>query len=182
MSNTYDYRGLTIYKRSVWDNIHGDNVPGEPSKLPRDTESLFVHYSAFGGMDVETFKEQIAVMRAIRRQHVNVNGWSDIGYSWVLFQPYGTLRRARLFKARGMDRIPASQYGCNSNKATGRPNPSVCVVSLYEPIKAATLKQLRDLYRVLPVENVRGHRDCGNATACPGNALYAKLPRIREAK
>lgn len=181
MSNTYDYNGVTIYGREVWDNIHGDSVPGVPTKAPNKDNALFLHYSAFGGMDVETLKEQIAVMRAIRHHHVEVNGWADIGYSWVLFQPYGTLRRARLFKGRGMNRVPASQYGCNQG-TNGRPNPSVCVVALNEPVKAATLKQIRDLYRALPVGDVKGHRDCGNTTACPGNALYAKLPVIRQAK
>lgn len=181
MAESYKYNGVKIYARSVWDNVHGDISPASRGVAPKSTEDLYIHYSAFGGMDVESLKEQIAVMRAIRHHHVNVNKWSDLAYSWVLFQPYGTLYRARLFKGRGINRIPASQYGCNVSDF-GRINPSVCVVSQGEPVKGATLKLLRDLYRALPVGNVLGHKDCGGGTACPGTALYAKLPRIREVK
>jgi hypothetical protein len=31
----------------------------------------------------------------------------------------------------------------------------------------------------IPVEEIRGHRDFYN-TECPGDALYAKLPRLRD--
>jgi hypothetical protein len=169
--------GLTVYSRKVW-------VPdGEPlrSQAARQTvqpgSSLYVHYSAFAGMEVDSLKEQIAVMRAMYHYHVKVKKWDDLAYNFVVFQPYGSLRLARVFVGRGSKRIPAAQEGDNTG------NLAVCVVSLNEAIKKSTVSRISSIYRRVPCTKVKGHKQApGASTACPGVRLMAELPKIREAK
>jgi hypothetical protein len=169
------WEGLTYYDRSVWLPPGVAESPGGTKQTVKPGSTLFVHYSAFGGMNVDTLAEMVNTMRAIRHHHVNVNGWADIGYSWVVFQPYGSIKLARVFRGRGNRRIPASQEGHNTG------NLSVCVVTLDEQIKESTVSRIKSIYKRVPCTNVRGHRDV-NQTACPGNKLYGRLPEIRAAK
>ena len=134
---------------------------------------LYVHYSTTPGKPLDTWAKQTAALRAIRDYHVDVNGWQDVGYSFLVTQPSGKVRQARVWRGRGRGRVPASQYGHNSG------NVSVCVITDgKEAISPDTIEAIGWLARRLKVRDVQGHRDV-NATACPGDRLYDTLPRIR---
>jgi hypothetical protein len=168
-----------VFGREVWLPAGAPLHPQTAHQKLKKDSTMFVHYSAFAGMSTDTKREQIAVMRAIYHDHTTnpAKEWDDIAYNFVVFQPYGPLNRARIFVGRGWTHVPASQQGCNSG------NWSVCVVSLHEPIKGATLYALRWLYAKSPSTHVLGHKQCpGSATSCPGTPLMEKIPRIREAK
>lgn len=128
-------------------------------------------------MAIDTFAEQCAVVRAIERQHRG-QGWDAIGYNFVIFQPYGRLRRARVFEGRGWDRLPAAQKGRNTGTL------AVCVVGNLnnERPRLSTLWRLVGIGRRAykrGVRHLRGHRDFGG-TQCPGDNLYPKLGWIRK--
>ena len=53
-------------------------------------------------------------MRAIQGFHMDVRGYSDIGYAYVVFQPYGELERARVLLGRLLRWVPAAQAGHNT--------------------------------------------------------------------
>lgn len=164
--------GVRVYGREIW-LPEGVATESRASKDPIEKRDFFVHYSAFGGMDVDTFDEQIATMRAIYRDHTTnpAKLWDDIGYSWIVMQPWGGARRAAVFEGRGWDRIPAAQYGYNSGSI------AVCVVTLYEEILPATVVALNKLFHESKCERVRGHREVGN-TGCPGDKLMSLLDEI----
>lgn len=164
--------GTSIRGREIW-------LPaGVPVTSPASLDSapkkeFFLHYSAFAGMNVDTKAEQIATMRAIRHQHVNVNGWDDIGYSFVVFQPYGAIRRPKVYEGRGWKRLPAAQGGHNTGTI------AVCVVALTEDIKPRTVKILASLFEDSPCSVVRGHREV-TATGCPGDKLFALRSEVQK--
>lgn len=134
---------------------------------------LFVHYSDFAGEPLRTLASQRAAIRSMRDYHVKANGWDDIGYSFVIAQPWHRRGAARCWVARGADRVPASQQGYN------RGNVSVCVLAgPGEFAMARTAGRIADLARHVNARKVLGHRDV-NSTDCPGDALYARLPEIR---
>lgn len=169
------WKGMRLFTREEWK---------APTKKTRATEhktekgsTLFVHYSAFGGKTVDSLEEQAAVMRSMYNYHTKNNGWVDIGYNFVVFQPQGKIsnQTARVFEGRGIDRIPAAQEGANTG------NIAVCVVCLTEDIEQATIDKIKLLYKRLPCTKVKGHRDV-NDTGCPGDKLYKRLPEIRKAK
>lgn len=146
--------------------------PGGDRQHPQ-APILFVHYSDSPGRPLDTWAEQRNAVRAIRDFHVNERGWADIGYSYVLTQPWGG-GPVRVWTGRGRHRIPAAQVGANYG------NLAVCVVSKAgEPVLPGTAEAIARLARRVKARKIMGHRDV-NETDCPGDALYAQLPRIRK--
>jgi hypothetical protein len=168
---------VRIYERDYW--LPDGASRRSPATVDRsDKTELFIHYSAFAGMETDTIKECVAVMRAIRHQHVNVNGWADIGYHLVFFQARGKLTRTHMFEGRPLNRIPAAQENHNTGTI------AFCVVTLDERIKDATVGRLKWAYKTLTPDTcrtVRPHSDVV-ATRCPGPKLKARLLEIAAAK
>jgi hypothetical protein len=145
---------------------------------PQDAPiEAFIHYSYdFSVGRFDTLAEQEAKMREIQRYHMDNNGWSDIGYAFVVFQPYGTLRRARAFQGRPTKYVPAAQANHNT-----RTLPICVVAGPDNEIKRNTRYVIEQLINRYPsVKVVGGHRDVV-ATSCPGDKLYAQIPTIARA-
>ncbi len=161
----------------------------------------FVHHTA--SSNDYTPEQAAAMVRGIYAYHVKSNGWSDIGYNYLVDR-YG---RAYEGRAGGLDRYVVGAH-------TGGFNASSFAVSLLgdfttlppsEDTLAMTAKLLawklgsafRDPRATAVLTSagggtskypagtkatfdvVSGHRDAGN-TSCPGNTTYARLPDIRD--
>jgi N-acetylmuramoyl-L-alanine amidase len=166
----YDWDGLTVYSRKDWG-------VGE-SQASKDSEpktQFVIHHSAFRGLSIDTLAEQKACMKAMYDYHTKEHGWSDIGYSYVLFQPTKAGAAGRIFAGRGRHAVPAAQLGHNPGTI------AVCVVQLDEAIKDGTVNRLKSIYKRSTCTKVKGHRDFGG-TDCPGDTLYAVIPRVAKAK
>lgn len=130
-----------------------------------------------------------SIIRGIYAYHVKSRGWQDIGYNFLVDR-FGRIWEGR---AGGIDKpvTGAHTYGHNDD-AFG-----VSVIGTYTSAKppAAVLDAFAQMYAykfslhgVDPQSKVNldgtttnaisGHRDT-YATACPGDALYAKLAQIR---
>lgn len=137
--------------------------------------NFVVHFSDGQGRKRRTFKQMATVVKGIYDYHTRGQGWDDIGYSFIVFQPWWR-RKAVIFRGRGWLRIPAANQGHNSGSI------AVCVIARPgEPALGRTVTALKQLYRQSPCTVVKGHRDYNN-TDCPGDALYATLAEIRRAK
>ena len=153
-----------------------------------EVEHLIVHHSA--GSNTAT--DYTAVVRNIYLYHTRTNGWSDIGYNYLI-APDGTLFTGRDPGAGEQDNVRGAHF-CGKNSQT----MGVCLLgdfSATEPAQAA-LQRLEHLLSwkaekegldplavsehpasaVLPV--IAGHRN-GCATQCPGEHVYEKLPALR---
>ena len=145
---------------------------------------LIVHHSA----GTNTASDWAAVVRSIWDFHVNGNGWSDIGYNWLI-DPNGVV-----YEGRGNDILGAHFCGTNGGTA------GTCVMGNFTDIQPTTdaINALIELYTwkscdkgFSPVgtafhpssgftlNRISGHRD-GCATACPGDSFYPLLPEIRQ--
>jgi hypothetical protein len=134
---------------------------------------LFVHYSDTPGRALTTKRKQISAIRSIYAFHTGTRGWYDIGYSYLVAQPWGIYPYARLWRGRGKGAVPASQEGHNEG------NLSVCVLANgTEPIKDDTVRAIAKLAREVNAKAIRPH-SAVNSTDCPGNALRRVLPAIR---
>jgi hypothetical protein len=162
---------------------------------PRDRLSkrtLVIHHSAAFGLPIDRKAEQRATMRAWQVFHMDVNGWTDIGYLAGVFQPNGRLRRSRAYVGRhdnqGAKFIgnfnPAAQLNHNAGTI------AVVVAGNFESerLRRGTRSKLvriaRECKRRFGVTHLAGHRDFARkfndttATACPGDNLYAALDGI----
>ncbi len=165
-----------------------------------EVRAAYVHHTV--NPNDYTREEAPAVVLAICRYHRNSNGWSDVGYNFLVDR-FGTIYEGR---AGGIDQpvIGAQAQGYNA-QSTGIANlgtftsveqtpealnAMAALIRWKLPIEGAPTAGTTTMSsaggstnrfpagRQVRVQRVIGHRDTG-ATACPGNALYAQLPDLR---
>ena len=73
---------MTLHPRSDWTSVPAANAhPFEPSQV----KGLCVHWNG-PPVPRSAFTDPRAYLRALRRFHVNTNGWSDIAYNFAVDQ------------------------------------------------------------------------------------------------
>lgn len=146
-----------------------------------------VHHSA--GSNSSTNYTQ--VVRDIYLYHTQVNGWSDIGYNYLISQD-GTIYAGRDPAGGSQDNVRGAHF-CGGNSGT----LGVCLLGNYETATptSPTWTSLEQLltYQLLDQEHspfdkfshslgqlaaVVGHRD-GCSTLCPGENVYRQLEQLR---
>lgn len=163
---------MRVYSRSRWNARAGKPMQQQFAAV----REFFLHHSASPGKGIDHFVEQCQTMRDMQAFHMDGRGWSDIAYHYVVFQPYGRLKSARIFEGRSRTFVPAAQLNHNVNTL------AVCVVSRSgEPIKGSTKRALKQLYKASSATSVHGHFEVFQ-TECPGPELKAFLPELRKAK
>lgn len=150
---------------------------------------LIVHHSA----GVNTSTDWGAVVLSIWNAHVNTNGYSDIGYNWLI-DPNGVIYEGR-YKS-SIENTTGAHF-CGTNGAT----MGVCMLGNFME-QSATANAKNALVRLLSwkvcqrnidplatslhtgsnltINTISGHRQ-GCATLCPGDYLFTDLPAIRTA-
>ncbi len=147
-------------------------------------------------------EDSAALVLGICRYHRNSNGWNDIGYQFLV-DKYGQVFEGR---AGGMDQsvVGAQAQGYNT-QSTGVANLGTFSIQGQTDAGLAALARVLSwklaIHGVQPQSKVvlrsaggatnkfpagtdvtlnaiAGHRDA-DATSCPGDGLYAQLPRLR---
>ncbi|WAQ96550.1 PGRP1-like protein [Mya arenaria] len=168
------------------DGTGGSQLPGCPHIIPRaewgarppthtipqlshTPTYMFIHHGASGFCHAKD--DCIAKVQAYQNYHMDVHGWPDIGYSFVVGED------GNIYEARGWDEVGAHTYGYNSVGL------AICVIGDFThrvPNDAAlnAVKQLiqcgLDNHKLTSTYTLRGHRDMFD-TACPGDQLYALI-------
>ncbi len=152
--------------------------------LGRRPVRIVVHHTA--SPNVADFSRSAAdrLARSIQRYHMDVNRWIDSGQHFTISRG-GVILEGR---HRSLEALRAGQRHVEGAHAAGQNGVAIGIENegIYtgaEP-PAVLWGKLRALcayacarYRIRPSE-LYGHRDY-NDTACPGNRLYAMLPRLR---
>lgn len=174
--------------RTEWGCPWGQ-TSGPNTLTPTVPTHLIVHHSFSPGNDITDWA---AAVRGVWNYHVNSNGWSDIGYNWLI-DPKGVIYQGRAWVDTN-DNTQGAHF-CGYNGRT----MGVCMLGDFNSI-TPTDAALRSLVRLLAyrafrnsinprgvsfhqgssrtLNNISGHRD-GCSTDCPGNVLYAQLPTLR---
>ncbi len=148
-----------------------------------DVTHLVVHHAY--GYD---WNDGAAAVRAVQDLHQNSNGWSDIGYNYLIH------KSGVIYQGRPENTIGAHFCGYNAR------TQGICMLGTFSTQNPTTAAQT-SLKKLLAwkankeginplgssyhystggnVKNIAGHRDGGGCTACPGNSLYSLLPLIR---
>ncbi|HEX5596102.1 MAG TPA: N-acetylmuramoyl-L-alanine amidase [Micromonosporaceae bacterium] len=111
-----------------------------------------------------------AYVRQLQAQHMDGNGWSDIGYSFVV------CTHGYVYEGRGLKR----RNSANGNTTLNNQDYAVCLLVGSSGLTKPTDAQLdgaRDAIDYCRSEGpagpwLGGHRD-GYATSCPGDPVYA---------
>ncbi len=147
-------------------------------------------------------EDSAAMVLGICRYHRDTNGWNDIGYNFLVDR-YGTIFEGR-GGGIGEAVVGAQAQGFNSS-STGIASLGTFSSGGQTPAGLGALARVLGwklgVHGVPPTgkvevvsgggstnrfpagsravfERIAGHRD-GNATACPGDGLYAQLPQLR---
>jgi hypothetical protein len=163
-------------------------------------QAAFVHHTVtaneYGPQD------SAAIVLGIAKFHRDTNGWNDIGYNFLVDQ-YGQVFEGR---AGGIDQavVGAHAQGYNAQSTSVAQLGTFSAQPITPQAMSATAQLLGwklSLHGVptegtvvltsgggslnrfpagtpVIVNRICGHRD-GDATSCPGDALYAQLPELR---
>ncbi|MBD3784264.1 MAG: N-acetylmuramoyl-L-alanine amidase, partial [Micrococcales bacterium] len=175
----------TIYTRAQWGA--DESMRGRYFELGV-VKAAVVHHTA--GSNNYTAAQVPAIIRGIYRYHVTGNGWSDIGYNFLI-DKFG-----RIWEGRwgGIDRPVVGAHALGVNSQTY----GASIIGDYTstvPSSAAITAQAKlaawklGLSHVDPTATttltgygtkytINGHRDT-YSTSCPGAQVYSRLPTIR---
>ena len=179
-----------IYTRGEW----GARSPRRAWSYATPVTHLAIHHTAStADGNADTWSECAAAVRGVQNFHMNVNGWNDIGYNYLVC-PTGAIFQGREDNNHGSDVVGShDSYNSRSVGANG--------LGYYHPPynqtpPSAMLDGFADLFawiadrrgidpsgssyyaaRGITVSNVYGHRQV-YATACPGDGLQAQRAEI----
>ena len=178
-----------IYTRSEW----GAQAPSGGYAY-QTADHLGMHHSAStSDGSADTWSKCAAAVRGIQDYHMYTNGWTDIGYNYVVCQT-GHVFQGREDGNDGSDVVGAhdsANYGSVGVDGLGyfhSPYNQVPTQSMLDGF-AELFAWIADRRGIDPsgasyysgyggtVDNVYGHRDV-YATACPGDNLYTKIPDV----
>lgn len=186
------YPRPSFVSRVTWGCPYPTGNPSNPGWVPSITipTHLVVHHSA----GPNSSNDWAAIVRSYWVLHVNTNGWSDIGYNWLI-DANGVLYQGRQFHSNGSDDVLGAHFSGTNGNTMG-----VCVMGTYTST-SPTLNAFRSLVRILAykasqkniaplgssyhsnsgltLNNICGHRDGVGVTECPGTNLYNQLLPVR---
>ncbi|MBP0458149.1 N-acetylmuramoyl-L-alanine amidase [Streptomyces montanisoli] len=163
-------------------------------------EVVFVHHTD-NANDYDCKRDVPAMLRAIEEQHIDGQGWDDLGYNFLVDR-CGTIYEGR---AGGVGRPVRGAHteGFNTHSVgiaaighfeKGQPVPRAMLEAIAEiaawklppdvdPRGRVRLVSHNDASRypkgtAVEMNVISGHRDAYE-TDCPGDALYGKLPWLR---
>ncbi len=157
-------------------------------RIVHEVRNIIIHHSATSN-DLTDYTN---VIRNIYLYHTEGNGWSDIGYNYVIAQD-GSIFKGRDPGVYEQDNVMGAHF-CSANSGT----MGICILGHYMNI-APPVESINALVNLLAwkaakdtlnpygtnahilnpeLKVIAGHRD-GCSTLCPGDSLYDKLNSIR---
>jgi hypothetical protein len=181
-----------------------ESISPEAPEYNADVKAVFVHHT--DGANDYSCADSASIVRGIYTYHVQVNGWKDIGYNFLV-DKCGTIFEGR---KGGVDLpvLGAHTYGWNRESAgiavlgdyttTSATNAALTSIARlaawklgqYGADPAGTVQLTAGATQTnyfgtgftagsaYTFQRISGHRD-GYNTQCPGSSLYNQLPTIR---
>ena len=160
-----------IHSRREW-HARRPTHPYTPSR----PHYITIHHTA--GIETHSLNSTLREVRFIQDFQMNGRGWWDIGYHFLI-DSSGHIIEGR----------PENVEGSHT-EGFNKDNLGIALMGDYNPpvddhLSRAQMKALVALVRYLSYKYqispsyIKGHRDY-DQTACPGDEVYALLPRVRE--
>ncbi|MFI0481491.1 peptidoglycan recognition family protein [Actinomadura sp. 9N215] len=152
--------------------------------LDRAPDHIVVHHTASANSADRSLEHAFELSRAIQKFHMDTNGWEDAGQQLTISRGGHLMEgRNRSLAAIGAGNLVVGAQTLGHNDHTiGIENEGTYMTAeptgeLWDAL-VATCAWLCDVHGLDPHAAIVGHRDY-NSTACPGDVLYARLPRLR---
>ncbi|MBC6456452.1 N-acetylmuramoyl-L-alanine amidase [Actinomadura sp. HBU206391] len=147
-------------------------------------DRIVVHHTATPNTGDYSLAHAYRLSRAIQRFHMGGRGWSDIGEQLTISRGGHIMEgRNRSLRAILAGRHAVGAQTLNHNSHTigieneGNYMRAPVPVALWSSL-VRVCGWLCTVYGLDPYRAIVGHRDF-NATSCPGDVLYARLPELR---
>jgi hypothetical protein len=159
---------IKLVTRAQW-TARDYRMPSGATPYSGARRGVKLHYLGTAYAD-RTHDRCAAYVRLLQDQHMDGNGWSDIGYSFLV------CTHGYVYEGRGLKR----RNSANGNTTLNEQDYAVCLLvgssDLVKPTDAQ-LHGARDAIDYCRKEGpagtwLGGHRD-GYATSCPGDPIYA---------
>ncbi len=182
-----------IVTREAWGGAGCEDYSVEDPSWTNRVRSVVIHHTA--GTNSYGAGSVPGIIQAICQHHTIGNGWTDIGYNFLIDR-FGTIYEGRRSNAGGDLAVGAHAFGINSQTVgiallgdfrNGTPSSAMqnALISLLtwlseqEHINPNAVMTLRSPEGVAhTVYGITGHSDIG-VTSCPGSYCYNLLPAFR---
>jgi hypothetical protein len=159
---------MKLVTRAQW-GARDYRLPGGATLYSGSRRGVKLHYLGTAYSD-RPHMQCAAYVRQIQAQHMDGNGWSDVGYSFLV------CTHGYVYEGRGLRR----RNSANGNTTLNNQDYAVLLLVGSSGLTEPTDEQLhgaRDAIDYCRSEGpagvwLGGHRD-GYATSCPGDAVYA---------
>ncbi|MFE3049628.1 N-acetylmuramoyl-L-alanine amidase [Streptomyces albidoflavus] len=159
---------MRLVTRAQW-GARAYRTPNGATPYSRPRRGVKLHYLGTAYSD-RPHDQCAAYVRQLQAQHMDGNGWSDIGYSFAV------CTHGYVYEGRGLSR----RNSANGNTALNEQDYAVLLMVGSSGLTKPTDAQLdgaRDAIDYCRTKGgagswLGGHRD-GYATACPGDTVYA---------
>lgn len=171
-----------VFATSEW----GARAPREPILVENHPPTyIVVHHTAVQDPeDDQSLEHAFAMSRAIQRHHMDTRGWIDTGQQFTISTGgHITEGRHRSLEIldEGVRHVQGAHVRNHNSSVIGIENEGLYTTQdVPEPLWDSLVDLVTYMaaqYDIHP-EWIRGHRDF-NATQCPGDVLYARLPELR---
>ncbi|KAK7871824.1 hypothetical protein R5R35_006424 [Gryllus longicercus] len=152
-----------IISRSGW-GARNPTATTQLSKKP--TPYVVVHHGASSSCTTQS--ACASIVRSYQNQHMDVNGWADIGYNFIIGED------GNVYEGRGWELTGAHAPGYNTQSI------GICIIGTFTSKlpNTAALNALNNLIecgvskgKITAAYKEIGHRQA-TATECPGTKLY----------
>ncbi|MFC4109730.1 N-acetylmuramoyl-L-alanine amidase [Micromonospora zhanjiangensis] len=171
----------TIHPTSEWG---ATPAAGAIQMLPQPPTKLFIHHTDSPNSTDYSLQHAYALARSIQNDHIKNRGWVDSGQQFTLTRGAHALEgRHRSLEAlrRGDEHVQGAHCYAQNDFAVGIENEGNYMTAAPRAEHYAALVELSAYICAqfgIRAYQIYGHRNF-NATDCPGDQLYAMLPRLR---
>jgi hypothetical protein len=172
-----------IYTTQEW----GARAPsGTITVLDRQPDHIVVHHAVTVNTPDFSQAEAFAFAQWIQELHMDANGWGDSGQQLSISRGGYVLegRHQSLQAIRDRKHVLGAQTAGHNDHTIGIENEGLYMSAppprpLFGSL-VRTCAWLCEVYQLDPFEAIVGHRDYVATTICPGDALYGRLPDLRQ--
>jgi hypothetical protein len=152
--------------------------------LTAKPDHIVVHHTATANTEDYSLGHAFELSRQIQRFHIGRRGWADIGEQLTISRG-GHIMEGRNGSLRAIQagrHVVGAQTLHHNEHTIGIENEGLYMkVQPPEALWSSLVEVctwLCAVYELNPYRAIVGHRDY-NSTSCPGDVLYARLPRLR---